>query len=351
MELEKHISCWSSPANIALIKYWGKKYWQLPLNPSVSMTLSKSQTMMEMSLHKKDHSHLLIDCEFLFDNKENEKFKLKIVDFFKNVLKEFPWLCDYKIAIKTSNTFPHSSGIASSASSMSALALNLMTLDQKLNKFQNSNHDFFRESSICARKASGSASRSIYSDYVLWGHCDDICTSSDEFAVPLSYNDYVHPEFQNWCDTIVIISAQEKGVSSRAGHSLMENHPFSKERYSIARNRLHSLLESMKVNDLEKFIEIVEGEALMLHALMMTSNPSYLLLQPNSIYVIEEIKKMRNQKGIPICFTIDAGPNIHILYPSQYQNYVMSWCREHNNQFEFIHDKVGSGPINLLTRN
>ena len=336
---------WSSPSNIALVKYWGKFGDQLPENPSISFTLKKSITTFSVSIIKNSESKL----SFFFEGSENLQFQEKIAKFLKKQENQFPWLNDYHLIIHSSNTFPHSSGIASSASSMSALALSLLSIDEFLNGKKLNQDDFFKKASHLARLASGSASRSVFKGLVTWGESEAIPLSSNLFAGPFTD---AHSIFSDYCDSILIVDDKEKSVSSRAGHGLMSNHPFKEQRFERAKNNFANLLEALKIGDIPKFIEIVEEEALTLHALMMTSFPSYILLKPESLWLIEKIRKFRAEKNIPVCFTIDAGPNIHLLYPKSSSLLVQAWIERELSEklvgIKWIHDEVGNGPSNLL---
>lgn len=335
---------WTSPSNIALVKYWGKYPVQIPANPSVSFTLSKALT--KLSIIAEESSAKEINVDFYFENELNEKFKVKIVKFLSTQLERFPWLLDFHLIMHSENTFPHSSGIASSASSMSALNLALLSLDQEITGHKSRPEDFFKEASDLSRQASGSAGRSVYPMLATWGEIDSIMDSSNLFARPVDKND-VAPIFHNYCDSIVIVDAGEKSVSSRAGHALMETHPFAEQRYARARYNLAKLLVAMKDGDMKTFIEVVEEEALMLHSMMMTSVPSYILLKPDSLMLIEKIKEFRNVQKIPVCFTIDAGPNIHLLYPAEHKAAVQAWLTSEFSSYQIIHDEVGNGPVHL----
>ena len=330
---------WKSPANIALVKYWGKQGNQLPKNPSISLTLKDSVTTMSMTVKKSSAASL----KFFFEKKANEKFQHKISKFLTTQYSRFPWLAHSELEIYSENTFPHSSGIASSASSMSALALCLISMDQKLSGINKKDDAFFKESSTLSRLASGSASRSVYGGVVSWG------VESDEWASPsLEMNSL----FSDYCDSILIVDDTEKSVSSRAGHSLMETHPFAEKRFTQAKENLVKLKAAMINGDLEAFITIVEEEALTLHSLMMTSRPSYILLKPQSLWLIEAIKNFRETTKIPVCFTIDAGPNIHLLYPKAYATKVRAWIEQELAEKlvgkKWIHDQVGNGPEEIL---
>ena len=335
---------WQSPSNIALVKYWGKVPVQIPANPSVSFTLKKSLTTLAVEAQRSQSNELSVD--FYFEGKNNEKFKEKIVKFLSGQIKRFPWLREFHLVMKSENTFPHSSGIASSASSMSALALCLLSLDEKIKGQSYHRDDFYKEASDLSRQASGSAGRSVYPFMATWGEMDSVVGSSNLFARAVE-KDQVHSFFHHYCDSILIVDGAEKSVSSRAGHALMESHPFKEQRYVRARDNLRRLLVAMKEGEIKTFIDIVEEEALMLHALMMTSNPSYILLKPMSLELIEKIREYRQTTQVPVCFTIDAGPNIHLLYPTQFKEQVREWLSREFGSLSIIHDEVGEGPGKL----
>jgi diphosphomevalonate decarboxylase len=336
---------WKSPSNIALVKYWGKFGNQLPKNPSISFTLKHSVTTLSISVKESSTSSL----KFYFEGIENPKFQEKILKFLDTCRSRFPWLINHHLEIHSSNTFPHSSGIASSASSMSALCLSLLSVDEFFTGNILSKDEFLNKASELSRLASGSAARSVFPGLASWGECSAILSSTNQFATP--FNE-AHEIFRNYCDSILIVDAGEKAVSSRAGHGLMENHPFKEQRFLRANQNLIQLVAALKTGDLKSFIEIVEEEALTLHALMMTSTPSYILLKPQSLWLIERIKEYRSEKNIPVCFTIDAGPNIHLLYPKSFETQVRLWIEselaESLVELKWIHDEVGSGPEKII---
>lgn len=342
---QEQVIYWRVPSNIALVKYWGKHGVQLPQNPSLSFTLRQSYTDMQILYRPSESGSRAID--FYFEGKPNEKFKAKIVQFLESLPEDFAFTEGLQLTIKSLNSFPHSAGIASSASSMGALAMCLATLAQKQGVFLGSPEQVLQKVSNWARLASGSACRSIYGGYTVWGATPELPGSSDLFAIPLE-TQQVHPFFATFCDTILIISGEEKAVSSRAGHALMNGHPFAAVRYEQARHNLRRLLDVLKSGDIEEFIQIVESEALTLHGLMMNSNPSFILMKPATLAVIEELRAFRRDTRIPLTFTLDAGPNVHLLYPSAYQveihafiaDRLAGYCQENR----YIHDGVGTGP-------
>ncbi|HLT52267.1 MAG TPA: hypothetical protein VKZ97_00140, partial [Flavobacteriaceae bacterium] len=165
---------WESPSNIALIKYWGKSEPQIPKNPSISFTLSNCKTITSLEFSKKENDGNF-SLEVYLDGELKESFKPKIETFFKRIEPYMPFLRDYHFKVETKNTFPHSSGIASSASGMSALALCLMSIEKLLVTSSAVETSFFNQkASFLARLGSGSACRSIEGDLIVWGQTKSI---------------------------------------------------------------------------------------------------------------------------------------------------------------------------------
>ncbi|MFT4750348.1 MAG: diphosphomevalonate decarboxylase [Neolewinella sp.] len=340
---------WRSPSNIALVKYWGKHGVQLPRNPSVSFTLDGAATDTTLSYSVREVAGEGIDVVLHLDGELNEGFTERTKRFFKELLPIYPFLKQLSFKIKTSNSFPHSAGIASSASGMSALALCLVSLEEELFEPFKDRSEFNAKASYLARLGSGSACRSIYGGAAVWGTLAALKGSSDEFAVPVSES--LHRVFQDYHDDILLISKSEKLVSSRAGHSLMDGNPYATARYAQATRRTDEMLTVLRQGKVERFGEILESEALTLHALMMSSYPPYILIRPNTLTVIERIHQYRGDTGLPLYFTLDAGPNLHLLYPSSIATEVKKFIREQLLYFcednMYLADRVGKGPERL----
>jgi diphosphomevalonate decarboxylase len=336
---------WRAPSNIALIKYWGKREPQLPMNPSLSFTLSKCLTETVVVYRKKSDSEDNIDFSLWFDGAEKPDFKPKISNFLDRIRPYVPWLTEGYLEIRTHNTFPHSSGIASSASGLSALALCLTDLElvgnDQISEF------FLKKASFLARLGSGSACRSIEGPVVIWGEHDTMGGSSDLYGVVPGFS--VHEIFEEYQDTILLVDKGQKVVSSTVGHELMNDHPFAESRFIQARQNFVALVRAMKTGELKTFVEVVEAEALSLHAMMLTSNPSFVLMKPGTLEIIHRIRKFRRDRGVPVCFTLDAGANVHLLYPKAHvpevlgfvQDQLASFCQENN----YICDVVGNGAV------
>ena len=346
--LENGAAAYSAPSNIALVKYWGKKAHQIPANPSISFTLNNCKTTTTLRFDKKTTKGFSFDV--FLEGILEEDFKPKIEQFFKRIEIYLPFLSAYHFVIETSNTFPHSSGIASSASGMSALALCLMQIEQQLNP--NISKEFFnKKASFLARLGSGSACRSIEGDLIVWGTHANIEGSSDLVGIKYPYE--VHQNFKNYRDTILLVDKGEKQVSSTVGHNLMHNHPFAEQRFQQAHSNMDALILIFKSGDLDAFISIVEREALTLHSMMMSSDPYFILMKPNTLEIINKIWSFRAKTGLHVCFTLDAGANVHVLFPqseaNEIQEFIKTELAVHCQNGHFIEDILGQGaqPIKI----
>ena len=341
---------WEAPSNIALIKYWGKKKDQIPENPSISFTLSNCKTITTLTYSKKESSDF--EFEVFLDGEKKDEFKPKIETFFKRVETYLPFLRSYRFKIETRNTFPHSSGIASSASGMSALALCLLSIEKQLLSSSSSelekslNENFYnKKASFLARLGSGSACRSIDGDLIVWGENKTIEGSSDLFGIKYPYK--VHDNFREYQDTILLVDKGEKQVSSSVGHNLMHEHPYAHNRFQQAHDNLEKLKPILESGDLVAFNALIESEALTLHAMMMTSMPYFILMKPNTLEIINRIWKFRQETQLNISFTLDAGANVHVLYPKSDATKIMEFIKSELVAYcqngHYICDQIGFG--------
>jgi len=340
---------WRSPSNLAIIKYWGKYGRQLPRNPSISITLDAAFTETTLEYQAKKGADEGISLEFSFEKKPNEAFRAKLLKFLESIVDIFPFLKQLHLNIHSYNSFPHSAGIASSASSMSAIALCLCSLEHRLFGTLGEDAAYRQKASFISRLGSGSACRSIYAKMAVWGTTGEVEQASDLYAVPFA--EQTHDIFKSCHDDILIASRGEKSVSSSAGHGLMEGNLYADNRYIQAKRRLHDLLPILKSGDFEAFGKIAENEALTLHALMMTSNPSYILMRPNSLAMIEKVRQFRKETKTPLYFSLDAGPNLHLLYPDEASTVVKGFIQSELvglcENGEIIEDKAGDGPLEV----
>ena len=207
---------------------------------------------------------------------------------------------------------------------MAALAVCLMKIE-KLFAPEMSEQFFYEKASFLARLGSGSACRSTYGGIVMWGAHPAVPDSSNFYGVPLKDT---HEVFDTYQDTILLIDKGQKPVSSSKGHKLMIDHPYAEARFAQARQNITLLRDVLSQGDLNEFNKIVESEALALHAMMLTSNPYYILMRPNTLSAIERIWYFRASTNTPICFTLDAGANIHLLYPEAEKSKVHPFIEE-----------------------
>lgn len=344
-------SCWKSPSNIALVKYWGKRGNQIPANASISITLSEAYTITKVKAKPASKPGLGPEVLFWFEGEHNSLFSAKIENFLKDILPFMPYLDQVTLEIESGNNFPHSAGIASSASGMSALAICLCSIENQLLQQPVDDNEFKKKVSFISRIGSGSACRSVFDQYAVWGKHQDVEGSADEYAVPLNFEP--HGSMKNIHDTIFIVDPTAKKVSSRVGHNLMNGHVFAEARYEQAKMNMSQILKAIRAGDWDLFAAITENEALSLHAMMMSSSPGYVLMHPNSLIIIDKIVNFRKQTGAKLCFTLDAGPNIHLLYPHQEMTIIRPLVSElkdfcYNNSV--IEDMMGSGPAKLNCR-
>jgi diphosphomevalonate decarboxylase len=345
--LDKHTQLaltWRCPSNIAIVKYWGKKANQIPCNSSLSLTLSNSFTEVKMELLAKE-TVSPVELDYFFEGQKNEKFAVRVAQYMQDNAQYFPFLNEYAVRIHSENSFPHSAGIASSASAFGAIALSLYEATYRLQN-KEIDDEFYHVASNLARLGSGSASRSMFANWAEWGQNDLIPGSSHEFAIPITE---IHANFSNMYDAILIVEDEPKKVSSSAGHSLMNNHPYAAQRFVQANERTARLADVLKAGDYAEFIHIAESEALTLHAMMMTSMDYYLLMKPGTLMAIERLFDFRQETGIPVCFTLDAGPNVHILYPEAYKDKVEDFIMNElkDTYKKVIFDQQGSGPVSV----
>lgn len=342
--LSKQIFSWRCPSNIAIVKYWGKKPGQIPCNSSISLTLTKSFTEIELELiNKKSKSEIEID--YFFEGKKNIGFEDRIRKYLTEQEVHFPFLKDFGLRMHSHNSFPHSAGIASSASAFGAIALALSDAADHFSRKRDLN-DFLKEASNLARLGSGSACRSLFPSFAIWGENESIPGSSYSFATEVAD---IHADFKNMHDAILIVDSEPKKVSSSAGHSLMNGHPYAENRFAQANARTSELLKILASGDFDAFVEITESEALTLHAMMMTSRSHYMLMKPATLEVLERIVDFRKETNIPVCYTLDAGPNVHVLYADADKQKVENFL---NNDLEanvkdIIFDQMGMGPERL----
>lgn len=281
-----------APSNIAFIKYWGKRDEKLriPTNGSISMNLSglKTTTTVEFS---KDFQR---DWVIINNQGATSIPKERVVQHLDRIRK-LAYL-DHKAKVVSINNFPVSTGLSSSASGFAALTLAATSAaGLKLKE---------RQLSILARLGSGSACRSIPSGFVEWREGG---SSESSFAVSL----YL-PDYWDICDIVVIVGRKEKEVETTEGQKRAFSSPFFQERLKKIDIKIKLFKEYLKERNFEKFGELIEDEALELHAIILTSKPSLLYWFPETMRIMRLVRSWRKE-GLPVYFTINTGHDVHLI--------------------------------------
>lgn len=280
-----------APANIAFIKYWGKKdeVLRLPENGSISMCLSGLQTTTTVEFDEKYQEDEII----LNGNKESLENNrgVKHLDRIRKLAG-----IKTKVKVVTNNNFPVGTGLSSSASGFAALSL-AGACAAGLNLSE-------KELSILARQGSGSACRSIPSGIVEWLDGD---TSETSYARSL----YV-PDYWEIVDVVAIVSTEKKDVGSTAGQKLVASSPFFQNRLAQIKEKIKIIKELLAKKDFTRFGELIENEALELHAIMLTSSPPLIYWTPGTLKIMKLCSKWRAE-GLEVYFTINTGQDIHLI--------------------------------------
>jgi diphosphomevalonate decarboxylase len=282
----------TSPANIAFIKFWGKKDPKLniPFNNSISMNLDNCITTTTVHfLDKLKEDEVIVDCKKI--QGEAKDRVVRILDIVRIWAK-----IKSKAKVSSINNFPSDAGVASSASAFSALALAASSsAGLKLSK---------KKLSILARLGSGSASRSVIDGFSEWKKG---ATTNNSYAVKIA-----KPFFWDLRDIVTIVSSEKKEKSSTEGHSIATTSPYFEKRQKELVGRTKNLKKAFFAKDFDTFGRLLEEEAIDLHLIAMTSKPPIFYLNPTTFAVMEVLRELRI-KGIKGFYTMDAGPNVHII--------------------------------------
>ena len=278
--------------NIALIKYWGNldDSLRIPANGSISMNLDSLHTITRVTFSKEFPRDRL----FLNNQPGSADTLARVVKFLDRI-REIAGMGIYA-EIHSENNFPTGAGIASSASAFAALALaatRALNLD-------------LSESSLSAlaRRGSGSAARSIPGGFVEW-----LPGSGDSSSYAISFAPAEHFKL---VDCIAIVQARHKEIGSSQGHALANTSPLQAARVADAPRRLDLCRRAIIDNDFNAFAGVIELDSTLMHSIMMTSTPPLFYWKPVTIEIMKRVQGWRNE-GLAVCFTIDAGPNVHIL--------------------------------------
>ncbi len=284
-------------SNIAFIKYWGKRDFDcnLPLNDSISMNLSAAVTTTTVEWDPTlRQDEIYLEGERVLDGRG-----VRISRYLDKIRAD--WYRMYA-RVASVNSFPAGTGIASSASGFAALA------SAALGAF---GEDLPSETEMTrwARRGSGSACRSIQSGFVEWTAGEDDLGSVSQQFCPADHWDLT--------DLVVLVSRSPKVISSSEGHRIASAHPFMAERQKLLPARILALKGALAQREFQVFGEIVEHEAMEVQGIMMSGQPSALYLQPGTVALMQAVRSWREEDGMPVYFTLDAGPNVHILCESK----------------------------------
>ncbi len=317
----------SSP-NIAFIKYWGNidSSLRIPENGSISMNLAELQTRTTVSFDAN------IAKDTLSINKKNvEGPGLERVVEILTLVRQMAGI-NLRASVWSENNFPVGAGIASSAAAFAALAMAATSaVGLELSE---------RNLSRLARRGSGSACRSIPGGFVEWLPGADDQTSYARSIVPA--------EYWNLVDCVAIVSHEHKPTGSTEGHALAKTSPLQAARVSDAPRRLEVCRQAILNRDFDVLAEIIEHDSNLMHAVMMTSSPPLMYWQPGTMAVLQAVQAWR-AAGLPVCYTIDAGPNVHVICQADVAGQVASQLKSLFQVNDVLVAHAG-GPAALLEK-
>jgi len=310
-------------SNIALAKYWGKRddRLNLPAVGSLSITLRDLYTQTSVRFDK-----FLRKDEFFLNGQPAREADSERITYFLDEIRR-PLNESRFARIESENNFPTGAGLASSASAFAALAL-AATRALNLNYSP-------RELSILARKGSGSAARSVFGGFVemLRGEKAD---GTDSFAVQIADENY-------WpLDILVAITTEgKKAVGSTTGMRRSEKtSPYYTVWVESSQADITAMREAISQRDFERLAEIAEHSCLKMHGLMMATQPALIYWDAATVEVIQAVINLR-KKGVPVFFTIDAGPQVKAICEPGYSEQVKSILENVRGVRRVIHTTVG----------
>ncbi len=310
--------------NIALIKYWGKDSSttekNIPLNPSLSMTLSKAQTQTEFYWLTKDEQKNRI----IFNQEMASASDATKVENHVKMLERELNLPHRPFYFASNNNFPHSAGLASSASGFCALTYALIGES-------NTTHPLHKMSAW-SRRGSGSAARSVSGPFMKW---------KNEAATLLPYDWKLR-------DTVIIFSTDVKKVSSTDGHRLALTSPLFEQRLKLVNQRLANVEHALEQKNIHALGNLIEAEALEMHAISLTSNPPVYYWNADTLMFLKALGSIKDRD---FYFTIDAGPNIHLISERPIRKNIEQLLEQLGIQAQIWEDEAGYGPQLLSPTN
>lgn len=322
-----HTATARAHSNIAFIKYWGNRQaaLRLPANSSLSMNLAALHSTTTVSW-----TDALTGDRLRINGWPAGQAALSRVRAHLDMLRA-QLDTDLCADVASRNNFPMGAGIASSASAFAALTVAATAaLGRRLPE---------REMSVLARRGSGSAARSIPAGYVEW-HAGD--ADEDSFAQSIAAPDHWRLE-----DVIALVSRDHKQVGSTGGHARAGTSILQKTRVQSAPQRLERAKRAILTRDFAALAAVVEEDSNLMHAVMMTSQPALFYWLPSSLRIMLAVQAWR-AGGLQVCYTLDAGPNVHCICSAADADAVAARLRALDKHIEVIRSTVGGG-ARLLT--
>ncbi len=278
--------------NIAFIKYWGNSddHLRLPVNSSISMNLEGlfAETYVEWTDTR-------FTDEFTLNDEHQSGDSLQRVIRHLDILRKRLGR-QSKAKVVSRNNFPTGAGIASSAAAFAALtSAGIAAAGATLSE---------RELSTIARLGSGSAARSIPPGFVEWYAAD---THEESYAQSL-----FAPDYWDLVDVVAVVNKGHKAVGSTAGHSSAQTSPLQNARITGAEERVAQVRTAIKERNFNHFAAVVELDSNLMHSVMMTSSPPLFYWEPASLKIMKLVREWRAE-GLSVCYTLDAGPNVHCI--------------------------------------
>ncbi|MFQ5593215.1 MAG: diphosphomevalonate decarboxylase [Anaerolineae bacterium] len=304
-----------APSNIAFVKYWGNADPRLniPFNNSISMNLSGAwaRTTVEFGLAF-TRDTLVIDGLPI-----TGAARIRVsrhLDRIRGLAGT-----ESHARVVSENNFPMGTGIASSAAAFAALSVaGAAALNIDLSE---------REMTELARLGSGSAARSIPDGYV------ELKAGGGQTA---SFAFTLHtPDYWDLRDIVAIVSRQEKRIGSSQGHTAAETSPHFTTRLAELPARLKAVRQAIRNRDIQALGEAAEADAISLHVVAMTSRPPIYYWAPATVRLIHAVQEWR-RAGLPVYFTLDAGPNVHLICETEHESDVRARLAEIDGVLEVL---------------
>jgi diphosphomevalonate decarboxylase len=320
--------------NIALIKYWGNRddALRLPAADSLSMTLDSPHA--EVTVERADafavrSQRPLTDAQRARFARHLELTRRYLAALgLDGVLPSF-------VSIAIRSEIPPGIGVASSSAVFSAVAEAYAGMVRDVRDLSRA------EVSVIARLGSGSAARSVYGGYVAlrangqW--------TMDNGQIGSAFAEQIADE-EHWLlhDIIVIPSDEPKKIGSTEGHALAKTSPYFPERLAAMPRRQKECIDAILTRDFEKLQRIAEEDCLDMHRVMQTSEPALNYLSDKTHRIVREIEELRAREHLPVLYTMDAGPTVHLFCTDEAREQVLAFARTQRG-CRVLEARVGPG--------